>query len=66
MNERIRQLKNEVLDEYWNYTWTVMDYYDLEKFSEKFAQYLVRECADFADKGTRGGIGEVMKKHLGV
>lgn len=33
---------------------------------EKFAELIVRECANFSDKGTRGGIGELMKKHFGV
>ena len=33
---------------------------------EKFAELIVKECADFADKGTRGGIGELMKKHFGL
>ena len=34
--------------------------------AQKFAELIVRECADFADKGTRGGIGELMKQHFGV
>ncbi len=34
--------------------------------AEKFAELIVRECAKFADKGNRGGTGELMKKHFGV
>ena len=66
MNERIRNLKNKVLDKHFSFTWTSMDYYDIEKFSEKFADLIVCKCADFADQGTRGGVGELMKKHFGV
>ena len=66
MNEQIRQLKNKVLDDHFSFAWQAMDYYDIEKFSEKLAELIVKECADFADKGTRGGIGELMKKHFGL
>ena len=44
MNEQIRHLKNKVLDDHFSFTWTSMDYYDIEKFSEKFAQLIVKEC----------------------
>ena len=63
MNERIKELADEAT--------TYIDpsandgvcwYFD----KEKFAQLIVRECANFSDKGTRGGIGELMKKHFGV
>ncbi len=58
MNERINELANEC---YYFNTCT-----DLEMFDkEKFAQLIVQECAEFADKGTRGGIGELMKRHFG-
>jgi len=74
MNDRIRELvrqagilkeqsvqakivKNE------DGTWTsILEYPDLDKFAE----LIVRECAKFADKGNRGGTGELMKKHFGV
>ena len=37
-----------------------------QAYESKFAELIVRECANFSDKGTRGGIGELMKKHFGV
>ena len=55
MNERIKELMLEA-----GYAAP-----EIAGRAQKFAQLIVRECADFADKGTRGGIGELMKKHLG-
>ena len=46
MNERIRELKNKVLDEHFSHTWTTMDYQDVEKFAEKLAELLITECVD--------------------
>lgn len=46
MNERIRETMGETLDKYFSHTWTVMDYEDVSKFAEKFAQLIVEECAD--------------------
>jgi len=37
-----------------------------QAYESKFAELIVRECANFSDKGTRGGIGELMKKHFGI
>lgn len=44
MNERIKELMGQTLDSKFSYTWTTMDYKDIEKFSEKFAELIVREC----------------------
>jgi hypothetical protein len=71
MNERIKDLAEQAgfvlwQDEPWRPT-DVIDWssrYDDEL--KKFAELIVRECANFSDKGTRGGIGELMKKHFGV
>ena len=64
MNERIKELAVEaemIIGDASNF--------DMAKFMPKevkFAELIVRECANFSDKGTRGGIGELMKKHFGV
>ena len=71
MNERLKDLAEQAgfvlwQDEPWRPT-DVIDWssrYDDEL--KKFAELIVRECANFSDKGTRGGIGELMKKHFGV
>ena len=44
MNERIRELKNQTLDKHFSYTWSKMDYDDVTKFAEKFAELIVQEC----------------------
>ena len=58
MNERIKELESQC--------WEPRQYGPAWFNSTKFAELIVRECAEFADKGTRGGIGELMKKHFGV
>ena len=44
MNERIKQLMGQTLDEEFAGTWSVMDLQDLTKFADRFAQLIVREC----------------------
>ena len=56
MNDRIKQLMLEA-----GYAAP-----EIAGRAQKFAELIVKECADFADKGTRGGIGELMKKHFGL
>ena len=69
MNERIRELKNQTLDKHFSYTWSKMDYYDVTKFAEKFAELIVRECSAIADEPTSQpfqSYGEKIKQHFGV
>ena len=66
MNERIKLLAEQCTSFHTDYDFE-HGYSDVEYFDkEKFAELIVRECANFSDKGTRGGIGELMKKHFGV
>ena len=44
MNERIKELKNQTLDKHFSYTWSKMDYDDVTKFAEKFAELIIQEC----------------------
>ena len=44
MNEQIKQLMDQTLDEKFSGTWSTMDMQDLQKFSERFAELIVREC----------------------
>ena len=45
MNPHIRRLAGEALDRAVPQTWTTLTAYDLNKFTEVFAELLVRECA---------------------
>ena len=44
--ELIRELMSKTLDEKFAGTWSTMDMQDLAKFSERFAELIVRECAE--------------------
>ena len=68
MNERIRELAEQA-EFGWddNYHWYVGS-----RQLEKFAELIVRECADFADEhndaseGVTLGVGKAIKQHFGV
>ena len=49
MNERIKELAGKALDEAVPETWTTLTAYDLNKFTVKFAELIVRECAAVAN-----------------
>jgi len=49
MNERIQELIAETLDSEFRQTWDTMTYEDLLRFSEKFAELIVKECAQVAN-----------------
>ena len=44
--ELMRELMSKTLDEKFAGTWSTMDMQDLAKFSERFAELIVRECAE--------------------
>jgi len=46
MNDRIKTLMDQTLDEKFSGTWSTMDLLDLQKFAERFAEKIVWECAD--------------------
>jgi hypothetical protein len=46
MNERIKELMGQTLDEKFAGTWSVMDLQDLTKFTDRFAESIVRECME--------------------
>ncbi len=45
MNEQIKALMGQTLDEKFAGTWSTMDMQDLQKFAERFAELIVKECA---------------------
>jgi hypothetical protein len=64
MNERIRELAKQC----WNERWEGQLHFD----NEKFAELIVRECADLFEvewgdeKLTGNDVGYVVKKHFGI
>ena len=74
MNEKIQKLMGKALDSEMRRTWDTMTYGDLLQFSEKFAELIVRECANFVDYRLTNPNGASMawcdgsdiKEHFGV
>ena len=69
MNERIRQLAGQALDRVVPYTWTRLDYDEIQRLQEYFAELIVKECAGLVDHvimedGTRRS--DFIRKHFGV
>jgi len=58
MNEQIKQLMDQTLDEKFSGTWSTMDMQDLQKFAERFAELIVQKCIAEAVK--------TIKEHYGV
>ena len=50
MNERIRQLAGQALDRVVPYTWTRLDYDEIQRLQEYFAELIVRECVDICNQ----------------
>jgi len=46
MNEQIKALMGQTLDEKFAGTWSTMDMQDLQKFAERFSELIVRECKE--------------------
>ena len=72
VNERIKRLMGQTLDEKFSHTWTTMTPEDLEKFVKHFAELLIRDCADTAYRfdgltlGQGYTIAKYLKKHFEV
>ena len=72
MNQRIRELAGKALDEAVPETWTTLTAYDLNKFTEKFAESIVGECSRIADDWVnnedngKNYPSDKIKQHFGV
>jgi hypothetical protein len=80
MNEQIKALMDQTLDEKFSGTWSTMDMLDLQKFAGRFAEKIVQECVGIADdyvkdctceehincKHPRSAIGRKIREHFGV
>ena len=70
MNERIRQLAGQALDRVVPYTWTRLDYDEIQRLQEYFAELIVKECGValspmLRDMVSRGQAFDLIKKHFG-
>ena len=63
MNERIKELAGKALDQAVPETWTTLTAYDLTKFTEKLAELIVRECAEWVNDNL-GLVDEEARKDL--
>ncbi len=70
MNERIKKLMGQTLDEKFAYTWSTMDMQDLKKFAERFAELIVKECIEINKQELAFNAFERLmdkyQEHLGV
>ena len=66
MNERIRQLAGQALDQVVPYTWTRLDYDEIQRLQEYFAELIVRECVDYCGENLPKTVGGALKIHFGV
>lgn len=70
MNERINELFEQALDESVPETWTTLDPTQLSRIKEKFAELIVRECAEVSKNYAHGSmpvlIAYAIKEHFGV
>jgi hypothetical protein len=49
MNERIKQITGQVLDEIVPYTWTTLGYDKIKEIQNRTAELIVRECVNKCD-----------------
>jgi len=68
MNERINELFGQALDQAVPETWTTLNPAQLSKLKEKFAELIVRECAEFVENEIEVAGYKVKRilKHFGV
>ena len=67
VNKQIKNLMSKTLDEKFAGTWSTMDMQDLAKFSERFAELIVRECAMFSMVATDDHYDvDALYRHFGI
>jgi hypothetical protein len=65
MNERIKEIASQVLDELVPETWVALGYDKIKEIQFRTAELIIKKCAwaaDFADKNP----GDYVLKHFGV
>jgi hypothetical protein len=69
MNERIKQITGQVLDELVPETWVALGYDKIKEIQNRTAELIVQECAkvaDIADENKCEWIGGNILTHFGV
>lgn len=74
MNERIKELASQVLDELVPETWTALKYDKIKEIQFRTAELIVRECAQvcrdqpnvYALKADRDNCAIAIEQHFGV
>ena len=72
MNERIKEITGQVLDELVPETWVALGYDKIKEIQFRTAELIVRECANLFDKDemelslTERTIHKTIKEHFGV
>jgi len=76
MNERIQELAGKALDKAVPYTWTRLDYDQIQELLAYHTELIVRECAQVSEDDITDGdacctntadrIARQIKKHFGV
>ena len=61
MNERIIELADKAVEDISSGPWNISD-----EFCKKFAELIVRECAEVADKAEPYKASDLIRKHFGV
>jgi len=68
MNKRINKLFDRAMDEIVPDTWTNLTRDQLNDIKNRFAELIIRECADIAsiNQFQYDAVGNYVKKHFGV
>jgi hypothetical protein len=68
MNERIKQITGQVLDELVPETWVALGYDKIKEIQNRTAELIVLECIDIADEydGVGSTIVSRIREHFGV
>ena len=68
MNKKIKELAGTALDTSVPHTWTTLTAYDLDRFTEKFAELIVKETLQVAKAGIEFGpsMEEAVYTYFGV
>jgi hypothetical protein len=66
MNERIKQITGQVLDEIVPDTWTTLGYDKIKQIQYRTAELIVKECYALVDYENKQFIKAQFKEHFGV
>jgi hypothetical protein len=66
MNQRLKQITGQVLDELVPETWTRLGYDKIKEIQLRTAELIIKECAEIADKAEPYKASDLIKKHFGL